>query len=282
MAVASVSLWRRGRIWFCVLFFFIMLLPTSNVAVPIGTIMAERLLYVPSVGVCVLPGFLWQWFQDWSQQRQVAKPVSGSAFAVLVVILVSLGFRSVLRNRDWRDEYTLWRSALQVSPRSAKAHFYMGVGLLEKGLSEKAIGEFGEALRIYPFYPHVHLELGAAFLKKGDVDRAIQVFQEGTKLDPRDAALYINLGVAWMEKGRPDEAIAAYQRAIAVNPKSAATASLNWGNALVREGRLNDAVAAYQRAIRLKPDYLQAYNNLSYAYHKLGDEDAAREWRENS
>ncbi len=220
IVIVIVSFWNKGQIWFCLLFFFVMLLPTSNILAPIGTIMAERLLYLPSAAVCMSAGIIGQSFQNWCQQRRIRKAVMKSAFAVLVLICALLALRTVARNWDWRDEYTLWRSALQVSPRSVKVHFNLGLTLLRRGLAREAIREFQDALRIYPAYRHVHLELGLAFLRVGDVNKAIRVPQEGTRIHPEDANLYVDLGTAWMKKGKIDEAIAAYRQSIARDPKS--------------------------------------------------------------
>lgn len=45
--------WRRAHkaLCFCILFFFVALAPTSNVFIRIGSIMAERFLYLPSIGL---------------------------------------------------------------------------------------------------------------------------------------------------------------------------------------------------------------------------------------
>src|SRR5204863_412171 len=54
LLVAALWLRKKERLFsWGVLFFFVMMLPTSNVLITIGSIMAERFLYLPSVGFCV-------------------------------------------------------------------------------------------------------------------------------------------------------------------------------------------------------------------------------------
>jgi tetratricopeptide (TPR) repeat protein len=47
------------------------------------------------------------------------------------------------------------------------------------------------------------------------------------------------------------------------------------GNTLQELGRLEEAEASCRQAIELKPDFLQAYNNLSLILYSLGDIDSA-------
>ena len=118
------------------------LLPALNFLFPIGTTLAERLLFLPSVGFCMLAGELL--VEDskgvWALASRL---VDGFVAAVAVVkvkssatntpqpylmlyffcaILCSLGaLRTVVRNSDWASEMQVYRSALFVCPLSAKA-----------------------------------------------------------------------------------------------------------------------------------------------------------------
>jgi hypothetical protein len=93
-------------------------LPSSNLLFPVGTIMAERFLYLPAIafaaGVAVLA---------WRVPR--------AAPAIATVIVVLLSARTIMRNRDWRSDLTLGESAVQASPESYKAHKLLANALFE-------------------------------------------------------------------------------------------------------------------------------------------------------
>ncbi len=96
-------------------FAFLTFLPTANLLFPIGAVMAERFLYLPSLGVlacAVLAAF-------WIAGRFGAERV---AIAVLSIIVGLLAVRTWVRNFDWRDDLTLAAAAVEVSPHSFKGH----------------------------------------------------------------------------------------------------------------------------------------------------------------
>jgi len=64
---------------------------TANVLFPIGTIMGERLAYLPSIGFCLAAAILWDQFQRF-------RPTL--AWIFLITILAALSVRTVVRNRD--------------------------------------------------------------------------------------------------------------------------------------------------------------------------------------
>src|SRR5437867_4526084 len=121
---AAVWVRRQRLLAWSVLFLFVMMLPTSNLLVTIGSIMAERFLYLPSIGFCAVAalalcrlGEALGSFTAWSP----ASP--GIIHWMLPVIAISvLGFRTFLRNADWHDDLSLWKSTVAASPGSFKAH----------------------------------------------------------------------------------------------------------------------------------------------------------------
>ena len=107
----AIRFYRRNRpLAFFIAFFFIALAPTANILMPIGTIMAERLLYLPAVGfagclavvLCRAPG--------------------RAAVAAAIAIGLVFSARTFARNFDWKDDVTIWASAAANSPNSNKAH----------------------------------------------------------------------------------------------------------------------------------------------------------------
>lgn len=114
----AATLWqvcRERAVLFFVGLGFITFLPASNLLFATGTIMGERLAYLPSLGLFGIVSLALAWAADRINIRWLG------TVAVLVIV-AAYGTRTFARNRDWRDDVTLWRSAVRNAPDSAKAH----------------------------------------------------------------------------------------------------------------------------------------------------------------
>ena len=115
---AAAALWQMRSerpVLFFVGFAVLTFLPASNLLFATGTIMGERLAYVPSVGLFGIVAIALSWAAARINMR--------AAISVVVLLIVgAYGARTYARNHDWRDDLTLWRSAVRNAPDSAKAH----------------------------------------------------------------------------------------------------------------------------------------------------------------
>src|SRR5574340_1230500 len=119
LACLAVLCFRRNRPAFFFLgFFFVALAPTSNLLRIIGSIMAERFLYLPLVAFAALVVLL----VDWSWARLLHGRHTMAANITLGFVAALWCGRTLIRNLDWRNEISLWSSAARVSPESYKAH----------------------------------------------------------------------------------------------------------------------------------------------------------------
>lgn len=88
-------------------------IPASNLVAYVGFVVAERVLYIPSLGFCLLVGHgfvkLMESFED-RNSRKMLLTVS------LILVLIALGGRTVIRNVDWTSEESLYRSGVSVNP----------------------------------------------------------------------------------------------------------------------------------------------------------------------
>ena len=110
IVAALVYTWRRHRMAFFLLSAALLaLLPSANLLFPIGTIMAERFLYLPAIafaaGVAVLV----------DRAPRYSPAIAG-------LILAALAARTAVRNTDWRNDLTLGAAGVQASPQSYKSH----------------------------------------------------------------------------------------------------------------------------------------------------------------
>jgi protein O-mannosyl-transferase len=143
IAAAALAVWgyRRDRkIFFLIAFGLGALLPTSNLLFPIGTIMAERFLYLPAIAFagCVAAAF-------WALRGRIE--VLWIRVAVAAVALC-FAARTFARNFDWDSEKALFQSAAVAEPASFRPHTDLASIYLRGGQLEDAVREADRSLQI--------------------------------------------------------------------------------------------------------------------------------------
>ena len=141
-AVGALRSTRRHKpVFFAVAFFFVTLSPMSNLVIRIGAIMAERFLYLPTVGFAILAVYAFQALQR--RRRQAAE-------AAAVILLIAASTRTWARNSDWLDPQRFWRSGVEAAPASYKTHLNLSnaAGLLTQADCDRSLREVERALAI--------------------------------------------------------------------------------------------------------------------------------------
>ena len=114
VVAAILSLRRNKLVFFSIAFFFATLSPASNLIILIGSIMGERLLYLPSVGFAAVVVWL-------LLRLSASQPAyRNAATAAVSVILIAFAARTYARNGDWLDQQRFWRSAIEAAPGNYK------------------------------------------------------------------------------------------------------------------------------------------------------------------
>lgn len=290
VVVIVIRLFSYSKIaFFAFLWFFISLLPALNI-VPIENIMAERYLYLPTLGWCMFAGNLYAFsrhsgfceksFMGWRRSNQGYRDTGGSflwntvviTIAALVVTIFSITL--VRRSHVWANQIVLWTSTTKVSPASFKAHNNLGNLYREAGRYDEAIVELKRAIQLYDKYVDAHNNLGVTYRKKGMLNDALQEYQSALQLNPRYPYAHNNLGVLYARSGRVDLAIDAFRNAIEIKPDYA-DAHNNLGAAYIKQGFYEKAIDECLAAIRFNHRYKDAYYNLSVAYFNSKQFDKA-------
>jgi tetratricopeptide (TPR) repeat protein len=264
----AAARWYRTRkpLFFFLAFFFVAFSPVSNLVVLIGSIMAERFIYLPSVGLAACLVLAIRAFGAKLSPRW--PPAARTAWAATGLVCLAFAVQTYARNFDWYDERSLWTSAVDACPGSFKAHTNLGNALLETpGRLLDAITEYEVALRIKPDEAEGHNNLGNALAEiPGRLPEAISEYQAALRIDPNYTAAHNNLGNALARMpGRLQDAISEYRSALAIEPNYAA-AHNNLGSALAEiPGRLEDAISEHEAALRIDPDNAEAHFNLGNA-----------------
>jgi len=251
-----------------ILVFLVALFPVSNVPFGIGVVMAERLLYLPSMGICLVAAVLIDRPARTLTAMRGRRLVAATALAACVpgAAMAALTWR---RTQVWRDPLTLFEATVRSSPDSALAHFGLGSAYQAAGRHEEAENAYRRSLSIAPERAETHYNLATLLEQAGRPDEAIREYGEAVRLDPDHRKAHNNLGRLHQIEGRPEEAEAEYRLAIAADERQAGAWS-NLGTVLQVQGRLEEAVEAMREAVRLDPDDSRTLNNLGRLLVALG------------
>ncbi|KAG2936745.1 hypothetical protein PC114_g41 [Phytophthora cactorum] len=161
--------------------------PASNLIFPVGTVVAERLMYFPSVGFCLLVGCIVdQTFSIIDKYTARSTPIDTynhpvqsassfnkpkNVFGVARVVVLTCGtlilaagcYRSHLRNADWVSEQMLFKAAVDVVPTNVKVLSNEAKNLLNPD-PKKALDYLRIAIGMIPKHIESQMNAGLAFV----------------------------------------------------------------------------------------------------------------------
>jgi tetratricopeptide (TPR) repeat protein len=156
----------------------------------------------------------------------------------------------------------------------------IGVGLLERGNADAAIGEFQRAISLdFKYFP-ARLNLAYAYERAGRIEEAVAAYREAIRLEPGNFFARNNLGVLYDKRGEYDLAIIELESALKIEPENAMalknleTARKNQTAIKAREAQILQA----HRVAQAKPNDPQASYNLARLYAFYGQKNLAYEW----
>lgn len=196
---------------------------------------ADRFMYLPSVGICLWLGAVFTKLIAGRNQSYKKGPV-----IVLGVLLILLIFKTHQQILVWKNSVNLWEHQLSFQPQAATALSYnklaqaytaeinlleklqdKGEGrltVLEKRLFHKIIRLYQASLAIKPDYTDSLFRLAQIYEATGETDRSRQLLLKVIKYDPRHFDAYFELGQIYLSQGQRDLAFEQFRKAVAVNP----------------------------------------------------------------
>lgn len=218
LAFGVVALVRRHRrSALALLWFPVTILPVSNLLFPIGVLVAERTLYLPSIALCfgaaALPAYLRARVPRW---RRVAA-------AAAVVIVVLFGVRSLVRIPEWESTDRIMLALVRDRPDAFRGHWHLARLARAQGDDQAALERYAEAIELWPYRRRLVLEaigfaaraqrmdyaadlsafavhqwpesvdahrfLAATTLDRGDTAAAHRYLDAGLRLAPKDSTM---------------------------------------------------------------------------------------------
>ncbi|XP_053563785.1 protein O-mannosyl-transferase TMTC4 [Bombina bombina] len=248
-------------------FLIIPFLPASNLFFRVGFVVAERVLYLPSIGYCVLLSYGYSKLCGQVKNKQLL------AVAMLGLLAINVG-RCIFRSNQWKSEELLFKSALPVCPLNAKVHYNVGKNLADRGHQRDAIQYYREAIRLNPKYVHAMNNLGNILKERDELQEAEELLSKAVSIQPDFSAAWMNLGIVQNSLKQFDDAEKSYLTAIKYRKKYP-DCYYNLGRLYADLNRYIDALNAWRNATFLKPEHSLAWNNMIILLDNTGNLDQA-------
>jgi tetratricopeptide (TPR) repeat protein len=265
-AALLLAIWSGLLIWrarqnpclFVGWFWFLgTLIPTIGLVQVGSQSMADRYMYIPSVGLFILVAWGLNDFLNWRPHwRRITAFAGGVALAgCLVGTEIQLSY--------WQNSIKLFRHAIEVTTDNFVAYTCLGETLSDLGLKKEAMMLCAEAVRIAPNSPVTQYNYGMALLQNDRLDEALAHLEAAGRLAPHNSEIQYNLGLFMLLHNKPDEAVSHFAAALVERPDFAAV-HYRLAQALSRQHKLKEAIFHYREAFRLKPDLADALNELAW------------------
>ena len=285
---------RKTIISFGILFYLIALAPVSNIFFLGGSSMAERFLYIPSFGFCMILAHLLIRLtkSDSIAYRPADLPRFFSSYSTLFLIVTAITalytIKTFSRNKDWKDTLTIFSRDIHVSPNSATANELLGNSLLLRGaVSANKIHQadsfnlakkyLKRALEIAPGFYYASSNLGYIYIMENKPDSAFIYLKEGIKYGPDNIELNNYLGSAMLMLRKYDEAIKQFSHLISLNPRYE-DAYFNLASSYLGKGDSDKGLASYLKLIEINPGNGKAYYLAAGIYNAKGNPIKTKEF----
>lgn len=267
LAFATVKCWntpRSRKLVAAYIFLFIPFLPASNIFFRVGFVIAERNLYLPCLGFSLLVAIGYCALSN----HCTLHLQSLRKFAIFLIIILTI--RSHMRNRDWLNADSLYRSGLKVCPNNAKLYYNIGSDYLHKNDLEPAKDYFHETIRKNPEFASAYNGLGDCYLDQGKLTIAEKYYLKAVSISVVKEAPLLNLCYTRFKLKKMAEAKDCVNTIIREYPSSADRGYYGLAEIFYHSGDHVKALEAWIKATEKNSTYTEAWISVIVSLYKLG------------
>ncbi len=225
-------------------------------------IVADRFIYIPSIGACLALGVL---AQSLHKKWQL----------IFLSGLIMLAVLSANQVRVWHDSITLFSHAIIINPVNTVALNDRAGAYDAIHRYDLAINDYDAILKFKPTDADTFMNRGLVFQAAGEHQQAVKDFTAVVGIYPNYARGYLKRGVSFLKLKQFDEAITDFTHTIHLTPDDA-DAYYNRGLAYLKQGKNDQALDEFNKAIKYQPNMAVAFNNRGVLYAKRHDYTQAR------
>jgi tetratricopeptide (TPR) repeat protein len=259
--ISGLAIWRLRQMPFLFFgwFYFVgTLVPTIGLVQVGPQAMADRYMYLPSLGLFVL--VVWGVNELLSTRMHLQKMV----VPVTVLVIVACWLCTAHQLKFWASSVKLFARTVAVTPDNYTAADYLGGALDLAGQHDDALLFYAESVRINPHFPMSQWNLGVALLRQGRAAEAAEHLAVAAMLTPADPIIRNYYGKALFLAGNPSQAEAQLAEALRLNP-DLADAQLNLAVVLATQNKTAAALPHFAAAVRREPANAEMHFNYGLA-----------------
>lgn len=276
--LGALAAWRRaamarGRdtaraVGFGVMWFLVTISPVANVLFLSGVLLAERTLYLPSIGFAAAIGWLFV---------RVARERRRVAWGAVAVAVLLMSWRTWRRNPTWYDTLSVFGTMISDYPYSGRSQWVLADVSFQKGRVHDALRSYRAAISILGSSYQIITDLSKKLINTGRYGPAERLLQVAWREHPHGWVAPALLAVVYQKEDKVKETERYARIALALDDTDPVRWHLlSW--ALAKEGRWKEAAAARMGAIRHgEAGHWQQWVSLAYSEALSGDVSAAED-----
>ncbi|MCX6286788.1 MAG: tetratricopeptide repeat protein [Bacteroidetes bacterium] len=235
LGYAIINIRRKTFLSFAILWYLTGIFIYSNLLVPVVGVVAERFVFLASLGFIMTMVFLiFKVFRTEPNSLTIELESRIKIIGLVIAILIPYGLLTISRNTKWRDTMSLFTGDMPRLEKSAKANYqyasyllttlyndknFISYGLSNEYLRENIKKHLRRSLKVYPNSCNALNDLGAVFLNiEKQYDSALYYFQKSVAMDPTFTPGWANMGMVYHQLGQYIKAMACYQKVIGIQP----------------------------------------------------------------
>lgn len=216
-ALVALPLWlqrRHPRAALAAAWVIVLYLPISNLVPLVHFFFADRYVYVPSFGYCLLLGI---GFAALMRRVPTRPALRAAALTGTALAIVLLGILNVRRVAEWRNDLTLWSAAAREGVDTYRVHHKLGISLLlaSDANADEAARELERAIAMRPGRVDDYQFLTGAYFVSHRAEDAWREANAVLRLDSTNAVCRFIRGELRLQRGDPSGALEDYRAAIA-------------------------------------------------------------------
>lgn len=225
------------------------------------TPIAERYLYIPSAGACLLAAFVFaRLVSAWTTRAAASERTVARAallpMAIAAVIAVPASLATMARVDVWATDLAFWEDTVAKAPDQGLPHLHLGIRLSQLERFDEALASYERALETYDDIEGRTKALNnsaSLHVRLGNYEHAIDLCRRALEMDATYPTPYYNWALAALSLGERETTTEA------------------------RRARLAEALEKLQAAVKLNPRYTKARYQLGRILAQLGRNDLAME-----
>ena len=280
---------RQAAISFGVIFYLIASLPTNNLFFLNGATLAERFMFVPSLGFAICVPLVLSKLTKMNLTDYSGKSKQLFKFSLIGIVILFSGM-SMARSGDWKNNFTLFESGAKNAPNSSRTNAALASEYMNKAQEEtdpaikneqimNSIKYYEKSLSIFPGNSDASYKVGLIYSMIGKPDQSIKYYRQSLESTPGQLYALNNLGSLYASRKQYDSAKYYFTNSIHIDSTNEMTlTNLVVVHCLLKE--YDEAINFGNKAIALQYRNGKIYSLLSQSWLAKGNIDMANKYAE--